>query len=49
MTPLSDPNQDCWNFLWREGDVIHVQIWDRDKHNYQKDDYMFVILLLRQE
>ena len=45
MTPLSDTNQDCWNFLWREGDVVHVQIWDRDKQHYQKDDYMFVIFI----
>ncbi|MDP2438424.1 MAG: C2 domain-containing protein, partial [archaeon] len=38
MIPLSEPKQDEWTFLWKEGQAIHVQLWDRDSGS--EDDYM---------
>lgn len=38
MLPEKEPVQDSWTFLWKEGQVIHVQIWDKDQGS--SDDYM---------
>jgi hypothetical protein len=34
MIPPTESNQDCWTFLWKEGHVIHVQIWDKNSNSY---------------
>ena len=38
MIPLTETKQDEWNFLWKEGHAIHIQLWDRDVGS--ADDYM---------
>ena len=41
MIPPTDPKQDCWTFLWHEGEVIHIQIWDRSLfYSIEHDGYM---------
>jgi hypothetical protein len=38
MLPPTESIQDCWTFLWRDGQVLHCQIWHRNSS--LADEYM---------
>jgi len=41
MLPPTNPKQDVWTFLWREGQVLHIQVWDRSiVYSRESDNYL---------